>query len=103
MSDDETDRPEKPLPTVAEVLRPVQLLAFAGILGVFVGVVVIIATRDWSLAGIGFGIAFVVGLVGLAMFALAVKPNADEQHKLDASADRPADRPDAGDGPDQSR
>ncbi|WP_298229150.1 hypothetical protein [Gryllotalpicola sp.] len=103
MSNDETDRPEKPMPTIAEVLRPVQLLAFAGILGVFVGVVVVIATRDWPLAGIGFGIAFIVGLVGLAMFALAVKPNADEQHQLDASAGHPADRPDAGDDPDQPK
>ena len=65
-------------PTVAEVLRPAQLIGFAAILGVFVGLVVLFATRELWLAGIGLGAAFVVGLVVLAMFALTVRPKDDE-------------------------
>ncbi len=37
------------------------------------------STRDFLLTGIGFGVAFVVSLVVLAMFVLGLKPNAEEQ------------------------
>lgn len=64
-------------PSRRELLRPLELIAFAAGLGVFTGLVVLISVRSWTMGGIGFGVAFIVGLVGLAMFALTTK-NDDE-------------------------
>lgn len=74
--------PKKPAgrqPTLREVLRPAELIGFAAILAVFVGLVLILATRDWILTVIGLGVAFIVALVVLAMFVLGLKPDAEEQ------------------------
>jgi hypothetical protein len=59
-------------------LRPLELLALAAGLGVFVGLVVFMGTREWTLAAIFFGVAFIVALVVLAMLALAFT-SADEK------------------------
>ena len=61
--------------------RPAELLAIAGVLALFAGLVVLMSTRDPVLALIFFGIGFIVSLVVLAMLALAVAPTGEE--KLD--------------------
>lgn len=61
-----------------ERLRPVELIGLAAAFGVFTGLVVALSTQDWILAGIGFGAAFIVGLVVLAMLALAASSGEDD-------------------------
>ena len=64
-------------PTWRERLKPVELVGFAAVLGVFTGVVTLLATREANLAVILAGIAFIVGLLVLAMLALAAGAPAD--------------------------
>lgn len=61
-------------PSRRERLRPAEYIGIAAVIAVFVGVVVLMSTRELVLSGIFFGIAFVVSLVLLALFALGFKP-----------------------------
>lgn len=65
-------------PTRRDRFLPVELLAISGGLGIFTGLIVLMATREFLLAGIFFGVAFILALVLTALFALAFKPNAAE-------------------------
>jgi len=83
----ESERNEQPgAPTRRDRMRPVELLGLAGAIGVFAGLVVGLATREWILAAIFFGAIFIVSLVVLAMLSLAATapdeklPGADEEH-----------------------
>jgi len=58
------------------------LLGISAVLGIFAGLVVLMATREIVLALIFLGIAFIVSLVVLAMLALAVAPDLEEQKDL---------------------
>ena len=73
--------PQPAKPSRRDVLKPVELLIFAAVAGIFTGLVTLMVTRDITFALIGFGIAFIVTLVFIAMFALAVKP--DDMEKKD--------------------
>jgi hypothetical protein len=66
-------------PSFRDRIRPVELLALSAGLGVFAGLVVLVSTRDFVLALIFLGIAFIVTVVVLAMLALAVTPTGDER------------------------
>lgn len=68
-------RPGERTPSTRERLKPWELLGFAGVLALFTGVVVIFTTREPILALVFFGVAFIVALVCLALFALTIKPN----------------------------
>ncbi len=70
-------------PTRRELLRPLELVALAAVIGVFGGGVALISTRQIGLAGVAFGIAFVVALVVVAMFALTHKPDNAEIVEID--------------------
>ena len=70
-------------PSRRDRTRPVELIGLSAIFGVFVGLVVLMSTRELVLALIFAGIAFIVSLVGLAMLALAVRPDKDEKLDLD--------------------
>lgn len=70
-------------PTRRDRLRPAELVGFSAILALFVGLVTLMATREWELSGIAFGVVFIITLVVLAMFSLSFKPNADESQDLD--------------------
>ncbi|RFA10990.1 hypothetical protein B7R54_18555 [Subtercola boreus] len=76
-----TSEDPKP-PTRREILKPVELVLLSAGLAVFVGVTVLLATRQPLLAVVFFGIAFIVSLVVIAMFTLTFKPNAAEQQEL---------------------
>jgi hypothetical protein len=65
-------------PSRQDRLRPTELLVISGILALFTGLVVLVSTRELILAAVSLGIAFIVALVGLAMFSLTFKPNASE-------------------------
>ena len=73
--------PQPAKPSRRDILKPVELLVLAAVAGIFTGLIVLMVTRDISFAAIGFGIAFIVTLVFIAMFALAVKP--DDLEKKD--------------------
>ena len=71
-------------PSRRDRTRPVELIGLSAVFAVFVGLVVLMSTRELVLALIFLGIAFIVSLVGLAMLSLAVRPDKDE--KLDLLA-----------------
>ncbi|MCP2031266.1 heme A synthase [Okibacterium sp. HSC-33S16] len=73
--------PQPAKPSRRDILKPVELLIFAAVAGIFTGLVTLMVTRDISFALIAFGIAFIVTLVFIAMFALTVKP--DDLEKRD--------------------
>jgi hypothetical protein len=76
-------------PTRRDRFLPIELLAISGGLAVFTGLIVLMATRELLIAGVAFGIAFIVSLVSVALFALAFKPNeaeAEDIHEQDAEA-----------------
>lgn len=84
-------------------LRPVELLAIAGGCGAFAGAITLLTLRAPLLAAeIAVGV-FVVALVALAMFDLAISPRLDaddEGRHPDAETARVADRPAT--GPDEA-
>ncbi|WP_082763442.1 hypothetical protein [Frondihabitans sp. PAMC 28766] len=69
-------------PTRHERLRPMELLGMAGVFGLFTGLIVLLSTRQPVLSAIFLGIAFIVGLVVLAMLSLASKPNSVERAEV---------------------
>ncbi|GAA2076117.1 hypothetical protein GCM10009840_08000 [Pseudolysinimonas kribbensis] len=78
-------------PSLGTRLRPAELVVVAAIIGVFVGAIVVMGTREWLTALEWAGIAFVVALVVTAMLLLAVVPkderpdaeHGDDEHRDD--------------------
>lgn len=70
-------------------LRPGELVGLAGIFALFIGLVVVMVTRDPIISLIVFGGTFVLDLVVLAMLMLAVTPNkpADGEREPDTRND----------------
>jgi hypothetical protein len=76
-------------PTRRDRFLPVELLGISAGLAVFVGLIVLVATREFVLAGVGFGVTFIISVVLLALFALAFKPTeaeVEDIHEQDAEA-----------------
>ncbi|MFJ8895174.1 hypothetical protein ACIRCZ_11340 [Leifsonia sp. NPDC102414] len=89
-----TDSRSKLQPSRKDRFLPTELLGISAALAVFVGLIVLIATGEFLLAGVSFGIAFIVALVLMALFALAFKPNAAEVHDLEEqNGESPTDKP----------
>ncbi len=93
-SDDKS--PEGRTPSLRERMRPVEFLAIAAVLALFVGVVVLLATREPVLALIFFGVAFIATLVVLALFVLGFKPDEAEREELGGHDPGHPELPDAG-------
>lgn len=74
-------------PSRREILKPLEYLVISAIFGTFTGLVVLLSTRQPMLALIGFGIAFIAGLVGIALFALSVPIDEFERKDLDDQND----------------
>lgn len=70
-------------PTRKDRFLPTELLGISAGLGVFVGLIVLVATRQPVLAAVSFGVAFIVSVVLIALFALAFKPSAAEVHDIE--------------------
>ncbi|MWV47724.1 hypothetical protein GRS96_00365 [Rathayibacter sp. VKM Ac-2803] len=64
-------------------MRPLELIGFSAVMAAFVGVVVLLSTREPVVALISFGVAFIVVLVAIAMFSLTFKPDDAEIADLD--------------------
>ncbi|HEY8885708.1 MAG TPA: hypothetical protein VIO35_10385 [Chloroflexota bacterium] len=78
---DQTPNPASP--TRRDRFRPVELLVFAAIVAVFVGLVVVFSTRNFELAAIFAGIGFIVSLVVLATLAITTRPDEEERRDID--------------------
>lgn len=76
-------------PSLRDRLKPVELVFVSIVISLFTGIVVMMSSRDWILSAVSFGIVFIVCLVVMAMFVLAIKPNKNELldiEELDNSA-----------------
>jgi hypothetical protein len=69
-------------PSRRDRIRPAELLGMAGVFGLFTGVIVLVSTRQFNLAAIFLCLAFIVGVVVLAMLSLASKPNDAERTEI---------------------
>lgn len=67
----------RPTSTRRDRLRPVEFIVISAVAAVFIGLIVLLSTRELVLALVFAGIAFIVCLVVIAMLILAVKPNDD--------------------------
>lgn len=65
-------------PTLRDKLKPVELVIVSAVIAFFTGLIVLFSSRDLIFAAIAFGLAFIVCLVVMAMFVLAIKPNKNE-------------------------
>lgn len=76
-------------PSRSDRLRPAEYVGGAAIAAIFVGVIALVVTREWMIALVGAGGAFIVVLMVLALLQMAVKPDAAEQAEL-GDGDAPA-------------
>jgi len=76
-------------PTWRERTRPAELLGIAGILAIFTALISFMASRELVLSLIFGALAFIISLVVLAMLALAVAPDGEEQAEIELPSDRP--------------
>lgn len=74
----EPARQDPVTPSRRDRLRPLELIGFSAVLGVFAGVVVLMTTREWVLGAIFFGIAFIVSILVVALIGLGGKPSAED-------------------------
>lgn len=70
-------------PSLRERFRPAELVGLSAGFALFLGLVVAMSTQDWVLAGIGFGVAFIVSLVVLAMLALTASSDDNQKDGSD--------------------
>ena len=70
-------------PSIRERLRPFELHGVSGVIGLFTGLVILMTTRELWLAGIGFGVAFIISVMLIALLALSAKPNEAERIDLE--------------------
>jgi len=59
-------------------MRPFELIGLAVIVGVFIGVVALMSTRDLTVSAIWLGVGFIAMLVISATMVLMIKPRKDE-------------------------
>lgn len=74
--------PNSNRPSRRDRLRPLEYVVISAVIAVFIGFVVVLSTRQVTLALVFAGITFIVSLVVIAMLALAVKPDAAEKIDL---------------------
>lgn len=70
-------------PSIRERLRPLELLGISAVIALFTGLVILLTTREWWLTGIGFGVAFILAVMMIALLALSAKPNAAEKSDIE--------------------
>lgn len=66
-------------PSRRDRFRPLELLGFSGVVAIFVGLIVLMSTRQANLTFIFGGISFIVTLMTLAMLSLTSKPSGEER------------------------
>jgi hypothetical protein len=84
MTEPTPDHSQPHTPTRKDRLRPLELLAFAGVLAVFAGLVVLLVLRtpdgiaDFGRAGIVSGAVFIIVLIVLALLGLGGSPSEED-------------------------
>ena len=71
-------------PSRRDRLKPLELIGFSVVLGLFAGLVVLLTTRDLVLAAVFLGVGFIVSIMMVALVGLGGKPS---QEDLDARKD----------------
>ncbi len=61
------------------LVRPFEIVGFAAVLAVFVGLIVIYVTRNVQLMAIFAGAAFIAALMIFSLLALSLKPSKEDQ------------------------
>ena len=79
-------------PSRRDRLRPLELVGFSAVLGVFAGVIVYFATRELVLGAVFLGVGFIVSILMVALVGLGGAPSEED---LEARKDLR----DPGDGP----
>lgn len=75
----ESGGPGEPVtPSRRDRLRPAELIGFAAVLSLFTGFIVFFTTREWALAGIFTGVAFIAVIVTVALIGLGGKPSSED-------------------------
>ncbi|PZF54158.1 hypothetical protein DEJ23_13575 [Curtobacterium sp. MCSS17_008] len=69
-------------PSRRDRLRPAELLVISAVIAVFTGAVVLFSTREFELALVFLGVAFIVVVVVLAMLQLAASSDQDDNDML---------------------
>lgn len=77
-----------PQPSRSDRLKPLELVGISGAMGLFVGLTILLTTREVVLSVIALGITFIIALVIIAMLVLGMKPNAAEIDDLDEQNNR---------------
>lgn len=72
-----------PAPSRRDRFRPLELLGLSFVAAIFIGLVVLMSSRQPTLALIFAGVTFIVTLVGLAMLAMVAEPGSEERRDLD--------------------
>ena len=70
-------------PSRSDRLKPAELVGISAVMGLFVGLTILLTTREVVLSLIALGITFIIALVVIAMLVLGMKPNAAEIDDLD--------------------
>lgn len=70
-------------PSRSDRLKPAEFVGISGVMALFVGLTILLTTREIMLSVIALGVTFIVALVVIAMLALGMKPNAAEKNDLD--------------------
>jgi len=65
-------------PSRRDRLRPLELVGFSTGLGIFAGLIVLLATRDLVLGAIFAGIGFIVTIMMVALVGLGGKPSDED-------------------------
>lgn len=77
----ETNSPNEQQPVTPsrrDRLRPLELIGFAGVLTVFAGLIVLMATRSWLVASISAVSVFIVTVMTVALIGLGGKPSPED-------------------------
>lgn len=69
-------------PSRRDRLRPAEFVGLSALVAGFTGLVVLLTTRIPISAVVWAGVAFIVSLVSIAMFVLALKPKQDELNDI---------------------
>jgi hypothetical protein len=80
------------VPTIREKLKPIELVVVSLVIASVTALIVMIISRDIILASIALGVSFIVCLVVMAMFVLAIKPNKSELLDIQEQNDAPASK-----------
>ena len=70
-------------PSRSDRLKPAELLGISGVMALFVGLTILLTTREVVLSLIALGVTFIIALVVIAMLVLGMKPNAAEETDIE--------------------